>query len=985
MPSYNSYYRPSISRERRSSGYLPPLSSRSMDGHTNDAKPLPRTYQPYIHPARSSPPQGKYPSVPPLIHQNYRPSRRWPPAPVVEDEAISLSKEYRPSLSDRSTEEARCRGEIDQQPMIIAVHVTPSISTIDGTSPKSNSSSEFSSPRTPLDDEGINIDRRYVYIPEKGIEIPSTYNEPRTPKYEKKASIPGDMDDSRSRKELARLETDLSSGEPLRDRPSRHERAPSPYAYTPTPSKSIRDPFIGESLGSADVMGPKVGFHAGGTRTGTSAVRPSAIRPGQGIGTQAAPPLMTRHVSDNGYPAEYPTDGKYGIAAQSTPYPLSSDESDLSDVEISPTRMPKGLGLNSPQSPPKYSMPRHGDFSKRRTDRELPHDATWSPAMAESVYQKRVPPTHVRIPSSPRLKSGSVQPLSPGMQLREMPQPSPTLRYDKMSPSSPRYERYFSPHGSVTITPTSSPPATAERMDTHSADYTSNAINILPGVRHPSRSGSRPESPEQHFGSPESRNAGSSMRDLGQPVSNSRKPQSPTRSRSPSPGIRSASYIQALPSIGVREPSPARPENIPRAAPEAMPAPLSQPTNVTLFLTPQQPFDLERPVSGARRRTLSNVETRPKISLSVPRSETLVRPPPSPQAQPRSASHHRTVSFGSQPLAMLPCLRPSPVAGHTDWYSLVGNSSFSICPSCRRTVFGAGYENYFQPSRPDASDSKRRCDMGTPWMRMALLVTMSAKRPDPRLLHGMANIIVNELPCPAKRPTAGSWFRIVSPEDGKQVSGFNVCPCCVRNIETMFPTLTGVFQRSKSRRPDQERSCDLRTDSKRFPKYIDLLESTAKQAQEFKRPPNMLRFADLAEKMVAIPECSRDDMLRNHYWHTMPHIPELTVCEDCYHEVVRPAAREGYSLAADFSREAYRTGPRDVGISCQLYSARMRNTFKEACRRKDIAWLKSVAMQRHRIEADLQRRKRETHGAEIKDDERLERIQGLVDEWKRWE
>lgn len=955
-----------------------------MDGCTNDAKPLPRTYQPYIHPARSSAPEGKYSYAPPLIHQNYRPSRRWPPAPVVEDEATSLSKEYMQSLPDASIEEARCRGEIDQQPMIIAVHVTPSMSTIDGTSPVSNSSSEASSPRTPLDDECMNIDRRYVYIPEKGIEIPSTYNEPRTPKFEKQPPVPGDMDASRSRIDLARLETDLSSEEPQRDRPSRHERAPSPYAYTPAPSKNIRDPIIGESLGSADVMGPRVGFNAGGTRTDTSAVRHDADRARQGAGTQPMPPPMARHVSVIGYPGEYPTVGKYGIAAQSTPYPLSSDESDISDDEISPIRMPKGLSLNSPQSPPKYSMPRHGDFSKRRTDRELPRDATWPPATAESVYQKRFPPTYKRNSSSPGLKSGSVQPVSPGIQFRDAPQPSPALQYDKTSPLSPRYERRTSPHGSVAITPTSSPPATPERTDVHQTDHTFNARNIPLGVKHSSRSGSRPESPEQYLGSPESRNSGSIMRDSAELISNRKKPQSPTRSQSPSPAIRSTSYIQALPSIGVREPSPARPENIPRAAPEAMPVQPSQPATLTPFLTPQA-SDLGRPVSGARRRALSNVEIRPKISLSVPRSETLVIPPPSPQAKSRSPSHHRTVSFGSQPLALLPCLRSSPVAGHTDWYTLVGNSSFSICPSCRRTVFGAGYENYFKPSRPDTSDSKRRCDMSTPWMRMVLLVTMTAKRPDPKLLYGMADIIVNELPCPAKRLTAGSWFRVVSPEDGKQVSGFNVCPCCVRNIETVFPALSGVFQKSKSRHPDQERSCDLRADSKRFAKYIDVLESMAKQAQEFKRAPNMLRFADLAEKMAAIPECSRDDMLLDQYWHTVPHIPELTVCEDCYHEVVRPAAREGYSLAAEFSRKPYRTGPRDVGVSCQLYSARMRNTFREACRRNDVAWLKSVAMQRHQIEADLQRRIRETHGAEIEDDERLERIQGLVDEWKRWE
>lgn len=935
---------------------------------------MPRTYQPYIHSARSSPPQGKYPPIPPLIHQNYRPSRRWPPAPVAEDEAISLSKEYMPSWPDITTEEARYRGEIDQLPMIIAVHLTP----------ESNSSSEFSSPRTPLDTESINIDRRYVYIPEKGIEIPSTHDEARTPKYKIKPPIPSGRGDSRSRKELSRLETDLSPGESLRDRPLRYERTPSPYAYTPKPSKSIRDPISSASLASADVIGSKGGFNPSGTRAVTGAVRHDANLPGQGIRAQPMPPLTTRHISVIGYAGEYPTAGKYGIAAQSTPYPLSSDESDLSGDDLSPLRMRKGLGLTSPQSPPKYSMPRLGHFSKRRTDREFPHDATLPPAPVESVYEKRVPPTYMRMLSSPGLQFGSVQPLSPGIQFRNMPQSSPASQYDQTSPSSPRYERQVSPHGSVTISPSSSPPVTPKRTDTHKADHASKGRNIPPGVRRPSRPRSRPESPEEHIGSPESRNLGPNMRDSAEPASNRKKPQSATRSRSPSPGIRGASYIQALPRIGVREPSPARPGNITRAVPEAMPAQPNQPATLTPFLSPQA-SELGRPVSLVRRRALSNVETRPKIFLSVPRSETRVIPPPSPQAKSRTSSHHRTVSFGSQPLALLPCARPSPVAGYTDWYTLVANSSFSICPSCRRTVFGAGYEDHFKPGRTEASDSKRRCDMSTPWMRMALLVTMSAKRPDPKLFYGMADIVVNELPCPGKGPTAGSWFRVVRPEDGSQVSGFDVCPCCVRNIETMFPALGGVFQKSQSHHPDRERGCELRADSKRFPKFIDLLEWTAKQAQELKRPPNMARFADLADQMADMPECSRGDMLLDQRWHTVPHIPELTVCKDCYHEVVRPAAREGYSLAAEFPRKPSRTGPRNVGISCQLYSARMRNAFKEACRRKDVAWLKSVAMQRHQIEADLQRQVRESHGAEMEDDKRLARIQELADEWKRWE
>ena len=905
-----------------------------------------------------------------------------------------------PSWPDISKEEARSRGEIDQQPLIIAVHLPPGLSTVDDTSVKSNSSSEFSSPRTPLDNQCINIDRRYVYIPEKGIEIPFTYDKPRTSKYEKKPRIPSDIDDSHSRKELSQLETNLSSVEPPRDCPSRYERAPSPYAYTPKPSKDIKDPTpnvsLPSSLRSADTMSPKVGSNGGGTKLGTSAASHDPNLSGQHVGSQPMPPSMKRHVSDMGYPAESPSVDEHGMKAQPTPYPLSSDESDLSDDEPSPSRMRKGVGLNSPQSPPKYSMPRLEDFSKRRRDRQMPYDATLPSALVESIYEKGAPPTYMRmplsaglqygltLPLSPGSKPGYTQPLSPGIQSGNMPLASPRLQYDNLSLSSPRDGRRAAPQGPLANTATSSPPTTPNTTDARKIDHVTKAKNIPPGGSHSSRPRSRPESPEQYFGYPESRNSAPSTRDSPGAVSNMVKLPSPTESRSPSSGIRGASYIQAPPSIGVREPSPARPDKITHSIPEAMPAQSSQPGTLTPFLTPQGP-DLGRPIAGARRRALSNVETRPKISFNEQRSETFASPSPTPKAQSTSPSHHRTVSFGSQPLALLPCLRPSPVAGFTDWYTLIGNSSFSICPSCRRMVLGAGYEKHFKPSRPDTSGSKRRCDMSTPWMRMALLLTVLNKRPDPKLLYDMADIIINELPCPGNAPTAGSWYRVVSPENGKQVSGFNVCPCCVRNIETMFPALRGVHQKSRSRHPDQERICDLRTDSKRFPAYIDLLESTAKQAQEFKRAPNMLRFTDLAEQMAAIPECSRDVMLRDRCWHTIPHIPELTVCEDCYREVVRPAARQGYSVAAEFSRKAYRAGPRDVGISCQLYSARMRSTFMEACRRDDLAGLKSVAMQRHQIEADLRRRIRETHQAEIDGDEILKRSTGLVEEWKRWE
>lgn len=861
------------------------------------------------------------------------------------------------------------------------------LSTVGSTSVQSNSSSEASSPRTPLDDIYTNVDRRYVYIPEKGIEIPLTYDEPRTPKYEKQPPVLLKTDDSRGRNELSRLDTNLPATDPSNDRPSGHERAPSPYACIPQPSRFTTKPSLEETLGSGHSAKLNEVFHSGGRNYRKQRRRGATVSSGEGGRTRPIRPSMNRYVSDMVSPGEHSSIGDFGTAIQSPPYPVSSDESD-DELAIPPTG--QGVGFFPPQSPPKYSKLHLEDFAQQKST--ISHRAKFPPVAVVSLHQKEVPPNFTRTPSSPgtqyghsfntglRLQHGDMPPASPDFSHQNQPHANSEVP-NESTPLSNSQEIRSTPQSSACSFPPSPPPVTPDKKHIYGTGQTINQCNFPSIARSPSKPFSEFEAAEQLLGPPETRNPDAGIQNPSRPVSIVKRQQSHTRSRSPSLDIEEDNYIHAPPNINIREPSPARPESIIYAVAGNVFAPSSTHTPLTPFLT--QPSDKSE--FGGRRRALSNVETRPKLSFSEARSETLILPPRSLRDPPRSLSHHRTVSSGSQPLALLPCPRPSPVAGFTDWYSLIGHRSFSICPSCRRAVSGAGYEKHFEPSRPEPAGYERRCDMSNTWMRMAMILTISTKRPDPKLMYALADIIVDELSCPGKALTTGQWYRVESPDSGRQVSGFDICPGCVRNVETMFPTLRGGFRKSRSRNPDQERSCDLRADSKRFATFVDLLESTAKQAQEFRRPPNMLRFADLAEQMAAIPECGRDDMLLDRPWHTIMHIPELTVCEDCYREVVRPAARQGYSVAAHFSRKAQRTGLGDVGSSCQMYSARMRSTFKEACRRDDLARLKSVAMQRHQIEAGLQRRIREVQRADITHDERFEKIQGLVEEWKRWE
>ena len=127
--------------------------------------------------------------------------------------------------------------------------------------------------------------------------------------------------------------------------------------------------------------------------------------------------------------------------------------------------------------------------------------------------------------------------------------------------------------------------------------------------------------------------------------------------------------------------------------------------------------------------------------------------------------------------------------------------------------------------------------------------------------------------------------------------------------------------------------CDLRVESKRFAKYVDHLEEISNQANFYRRPPNMLRFVQFAQKMSEFRECTRDDMVLDQPWHFMPHLPEFTVCEECYNDVVWPAAAAGSEVAGSFNRTLQMLPQSPMGTSCQLYSERMRELFEGACRR----------------------------------------------------
>ncbi|KAG7006496.1 hypothetical protein G7Y79_00014g036710 [Physcia stellaris] len=272
--------------------------------------------------------------------------------------------------------------------------------------------------------------------------------------------------------------------------------------------------------------------------------------------------------------------------------------------------------------------------------------------------------------------------------------------------------------------------------------------------------------------------------------------------------------------------------------------------------------------------------------------------------------------------------------------------------------------------------------MSLPWVRSAYTSIINHTRSNFDVLFVLAEILDGKQPCPGKVEDHRDWYRLKDPDNDRSVHDFQICPCCVQQLEAVLPSLRGVFHRSRGHH-STARVCSLRSDSKRFTTYVELLEEIAAQADDYRRPPNMYHFIELAKKLAEFPECRRDVMLPGQEWYYIPELREFTVCEDCYEEVVWPAIKRVTPIAEDFNRHAKAVAPSHVGVSCQLYSPRMRRIFHDACLRADMQLLRNATLQRYNIEQGLQAKKLDIQ--RWPREERAREMARLVEEWKRWE
>jgi hypothetical protein len=182
-------------------------------------------------------------------------------------------------------------------------------------------------------------------------------------------------------------------------------------------------------------------------------------------------------------------------------------------------------------------------------------------------------------------------------------------------------------------------------------------------------------------------------------------------------------------------------------------------------------------------------------------------------------------------------------------------------------------------------------------------------------------------------------------------------------VECLFPELwkEKLFQRPEGKL-SQERFCSLNAGSKHFYSTYNQLEILASYSKKKDlRSKDISEFAEFVRQKTRFRECAKNAMLATTLWHFIPRVPEFTVCEECYNAVVwplrdKPIAKDVIPTLQKVPIQ--RPDHYIAGISCQLYSDRMRALFKGACARNDWDGFRQNAIMRYNIEHKLQEKQR---------------------------
>ncbi|MCJ1333081.1 hypothetical protein MMC10_009775 [Thelotrema lepadinum] len=964
-----------------------------------------RNYRHYPKQAHNDRPMYSMPAAAPPPRP---PKVLWPPSPSVEDEHVSLSRETTPSLPElENSNEVKMRGSIDQQPILLEIGKDDEVSAGEASSKKQkgkkkkkgvrfepNSSDESSGPPTPVDASPLKDD--HFHRPRS-----QPRRDSREPTVDRRGNIPlasPSLQDVISN--TVRPRRAVSQVDRLREEDARlqAERMKKPKESAPkTYSSEVRKHANGrEYFGSHEAI-PEEQHYPGtldelkhrrqGDSKGHAPHLPFAERHRTMSGSSDSAdhrPMNMRHMSAMGYSGEgktpsfardhpahlhSPPPDPRNAPAFRTPRPHRRDlavETD-SDSEISPDEAPRkekrsSRILSKPDGPEPSGRSSKHDYPLRPPpEQTAPHQRPITP-----IEHRQQQPSR---PLPDRLKSQDPRDLpvkasrSPRPSPLNSPSGSPRNSIHGTPPQSPRpgsKDDFPSKESSPTITK----PHRISRAASPSLSIP--LYPIVPQLKctdeqhHHNHHPSRASSPTLH--PPNDVNPERQSRDTNRQTDVPRS----RRSTSPLPAPTPSRTLRPDLKIDIQTPTPEPPMktwNGPR------------------------PGLASRPVSGDF--SSAAIAYSPKPPASAPlwaaehndrgqRQQDQYAPPPMAQlTQPQSRYKPR-----GPPSSLPPCSRPGFVTGYNDWWTLRNAPDLDICPDCKHNLETAGSSASFVPSPPRSSGYKTRCDLSVPWVRMAWLLVLQGKA-SKSLVGEVIMGIAKETPCPGRTPSVRNWRRIYDPEVKKFIPNFDACPSCVRSVETLFPNLRACFEPVPHADQSKKRVCHLTFESPRFARYIDLLDDISKQAHTYRREPNMLRFVNLARSFSDVTPCRRDDQFRGVSWHFIPHLPDFTVCDECYLDVVWPHVTRGSEIAKTFNPTMQMPHSMSAKLSCQLYSARMRELFERCCERNDLHGLRREALARVVKERELQARVEQART--LPPDWRASEMERLIGEWRQWE
>ncbi|KAI9646573.1 hypothetical protein NHQ30_004568 [Ciborinia camelliae] len=867
-----------------------------------------------------------------------------PPRPIVEDEAVSLARESSPS-SDSSSDPPH-RGAIDQYPIILESDVSEGEAERLHAAPRPQESEDF-------DD---NSERRFVLVP--GTDTGST-NKPTN-------QYPSENRQSRGRPEQGKSATNRDeagrskiNNEPVLQPPPlerKKSRQDLPNIQTTVP-REIPSQYrrSASAYGSRDHEEIPKAHAAPHTSTGEYFLSPDAVHTPRGqykesFGSAAQPA-----------PRNYPSQESSRRRGNSINDKRNSESNFLDNISR------PGIPLAQNRNREFPSRSRQNSNDKTGQPQLTPEDLKRFERLRSSEPERGSGSERARSPRRTAISnwdynSGSEDDLADSgseryfgrrrYEHRRTKELRPEDDYERLvdSPRSSRssnHSKFSSPLPSPIASPYQLPRTEPfERAET------------FPQGRRPS---SRPVSPM--YGPQEISRA-----DRFNPLSPGLGPR-PSSRQSNAPGPVSMPQMQQIPAP--------YPHHI---------LPLPFPARI----------DLQYPGETRCTPTVPQYDYDRSPSKSpAPNDRSYWQPPPFQPRQFQSDNMEKPVGsyrrysedVGRGDVVPLPsCPRMKPTTGHRDWLTLPQCPNFDICPTCFNSIIApTTFQSHFISAarRPEIPIL---CDFGSsPWYRIAWLIIIKERKKDLGLFYGIANVSAIENPCDGNREVfKRSWNSIIDPKTGSPINNFDACHSCVKSIEILLPPIRGVFVELEYS-GSIPRICDLRHDSKRFIQYFDALETTADDAAYHNSSPDTRTLAKLARKFSILRECQQSTDLSDSRWYFITQLPEFTVCEECFDDVIFPELQDGKAMAAMFSK----TPQRMHKASCQLYSERMRAVFQKACNSDDYMLLATKSRERKNAElawkVNVAATKRQSRESMVPNPLIGRDIQRLDDEWRKWE